>query len=199
MAMTSKAGRRMQPPPSLKQAGTMSNLPAMNGGTRFPALIEELVGAATSADRTEPHTNQAFNLLLDNISTISRQIQAPDKAKIVMLDRFNIAAGSKRFMERVTEIRRRNTLTLLKEELQLALTKVDECEAAIETACGTPNDRRGRRAQLGQVEAVRKRLKADAAKVKDKDEDGDGDGDRDEYDFDLEERQESQELGTITL
>ncbi|ETI27413.1 hypothetical protein G647_09603 [Cladophialophora carrionii CBS 160.54] len=165
----------------------------MNCGTRFPALIEELVGAATSADRTEPHTKQAFNQLLDDISTT----QTLDKAKIVMLNRGNIAAGSKRFMERVTEIRRRNTLSLLKEELQLALTKVSECEAAIETACGAPNDRRKRRAQqvvdeqLGQVEAVRKRLKADAAKVEDEDEDED--------DSDLDERQESQELGPIAL
>ncbi|EXJ58010.1 hypothetical protein A1O7_05433 [Cladophialophora yegresii CBS 114405] len=166
----------------------MSKPPAMNGRGRFSSLVEELVGAASSADRTEPHTKQAFDELLDDVWIAPTS----EKANIVVLDKSTIASGSKRFMERVTEIRQMDTISLLKGELQRALAKVHECEAAFETTCGLPNDRRKRRAQeavdeqLGQVEAARKRFRANATKVE-------------ENDSELEERQESQELGTITL
>jgi hypothetical protein len=47
-----------------------------------------------------------------------------------MLNRFNLIIGRARFKERVADIRQKTHLGLLRDGLQRALTKVDECEAA---------------------------------------------------------------------
>jgi hypothetical protein len=126
----------------------------------FSILIYELVAAARLRDRSEPQATQAFDQLIGDI----QKAPVPEEGENIMLNRFNLIIGRARFKERVADIRQKSHLGLLRDELQLALTKVDECVAAMRED-GPPNDQRKRRAQeavdeqMSQVEAVRKRMK----------------------------------------
>jgi hypothetical protein len=126
----------------------------------FSILIYELVAAARLRDRSEPQATQAFDQLIGDI----QKAPVPEEGENIMLNRFNLIIGRARFNQRVSDIRQKNHLGLLRDELQLALMKVDECEAAMREVA-PPNEQRRRRAQeavdeqMSQVEAVRKRMK----------------------------------------
>ncbi|KIW66407.1 hypothetical protein PV04_05743 [Phialophora macrospora] len=150
---------------NLRQARKTSNLPSVSGGKPFSILIYELVAAARSRDPSKPQPTEAFDQLINDVL----KAPVPPQGENVMLDPTNLSLGLERFSQRVAKIQQKNDLSLLKNELQHALKKVDECEAAME-GHGPPDDQRKRRAQeevdeqLSQVEAARKRLKVNTPK-----------------------------------